>query len=36
MEYIKIRKIEMINKLGGPWKATVANKQFLVIHLLDK
>ena len=23
-------------KMGGPWKATVTNKQFLLVGLLDK
>ena len=23
-------------KVGGPWKATTTNKQFLLVHLLDK
>ena len=23
-------------KVSGPWKATVTNKQFLLVHLLDK
>ena len=26
----------LINKVSGPWKATVTNKQFLSVHLLYK
>ena len=26
----------IINKVGGPWETTVANKHFLSVHLLDK
>ena len=27
---------QILYKVGGPWKATVTNKQFLLVHLLDK
>ena len=30
------RGYKVIYKVGGPWKTTVTNKQFLIVHLLNK